>query len=325
MTLLLSRSDVEGLLDLAGAMEATRQALREQAADAVTAIPPRHINVPRGALRLVSGALIQSERMGVRLGPAIGFIDQTGGDRMVALLYHADTGELLSVMAYPFSRLRTGGTIGVATELLAREDSRTVGMIGTGRNALNLLQAACHVLPVERVRVHSRNPERRAAFAARAQVALGVPVEATAEAAEAVRDAGVVYVATDALEPVLHADWLAPGAFVGSMGRPSEIDPSVYLAAQRIVVGHRKHEEEYFDVGRYTHQLLKLIEDGQLDWSAVHELSDVLVGGAPGRTAPEQITIFKESQGGFGDIAFANLVYERARERGMGQEWEFFN
>ena len=324
MTLLLSQADVDGLLDLAGAMEATRQALREQAANAVTAVPPRHINVPRGALRLVSGALHQSQRMGVRLGPALGFVDITGGDRMVALLWDSETGDLLSVMAYPFSRLRTGGTIGVATELLAREDAHTVGMIGTGRNALSLLEAACQVRPVERIRVHSRNAERREAFAARAQAALGVPVEATADAAAAVRDAAIVYVATDALAPVLQADWLAPGAFVGSMGRPSEIDPSVYLAAARVVVGHRKHEEEYFDVGQYPHQMLKLIEAGQLEWSAVHELSDVLVGRAPGRTAPDQLTLFKESQGGFGDIAFAELVYARARERGLGQEWEFF-
>jgi alanine dehydrogenase len=324
MTLLLSQADVEGLLDLTQAMEATRQALREQAAGAVTAIPPRHIAVPRGALRVVSGALIQSQRVGVRLGPAAGFVDQTGGDRMVALLYDSESGDLLSIMAYPFSRLRTGGTIGVATELLAREDARTVGMIGTGRNALSLLQAACHVRPVAQVLVHSRNAERREAFAARAQQALGVPVEATAEAAAAVRDAEIVYVATDALAPVLHADWLAPGAFVGSMGRPSEIDPSVYLAADRIVVGHRKHEEEYFDVGRYPHQLLKLIEAGRLDWSAVHELSDILVGRAPGRTAPNQLTLFKESQGGFGDVAFADWVYARARERGIGQQWQFY-
>jgi ornithine cyclodeaminase/alanine dehydrogenase-like protein (mu-crystallin family) len=49
------------------------------------------------------------------------------------------------------------------------------------------------------------------------------------------------------------------------------------------------------------------------------------VGRAPGRTAPDQTIIFKESQGGFGDIAFANLVYERARERGVGQQWEFYD
>jgi ornithine cyclodeaminase/alanine dehydrogenase-like protein (mu-crystallin family) len=324
MTLLLSEADVEGLLDLPGAMEATRQALREQAAGAVTAVPPRHITVPRGALRLVSGALHQSRRMGVRLGPATGFVKPSGGDSHVALLWDSETGELLSVMAYPFSRLRTGGTIGVATELLAREDAHTVGMIGTGRNALSLLEAACQVRPVDRIRVYSRNAERREAFATRARETLGVPVEATADAAAAVRDADVVYVATDAIEPVLHADWLAPGTFVGSMGRPSEIDPSVYLAAARVVVGHRKHEEEYFDVGQYPHQLLKLIQAGQLDWSTVHELSDVLVGRAPGRTAPDQLTIFKESQGGFGDIAFADLVYARARERGVGQAWEFY-
>src|SRR5207248_2297036 len=81
MTLLLTQSDVADLLELPRAMEATRQALREQAAEAVVAVPPRHINVARGAFRIVSGALLESQRVGVRLGPALGFTDATGGDR----------------------------------------------------------------------------------------------------------------------------------------------------------------------------------------------------------------------------------------------------
>ncbi|HEY7062294.1 MAG TPA: hypothetical protein VII06_12510 [Chloroflexota bacterium] len=324
MTLLLTQSDVAGLLDLPQAMEATRQALREQAAEAVVAVPPRHINVARGAFRIVSGALLESQRVGVRLGPALGFTDPAGGDRAVALLYDAASGDLLSVMAYPFGRLRTGATLGVATDLLARADARTVGMIGSGRNALSLLRAACAVRPIERIRVYSRTPDHRQAFAAQARQALGIPVEAVAEAPAATREAAIVYTATDSLTPVLEAAWLAPGAFIGSMGRPSEIDPSVYLAAARIVVGHRKHEEEYFDVGRYPHQLLKLIEAGRLAWSAIPELCELVGGRAARRTAPDELIIFKESQGGFGDVAFAAWAYERARERGVGREWDFY-
>src|SRR5262249_29642282 len=159
-------------------------------------------------------------------------------------LYDAESGDLLCIMGYPFATLRTGATVGVATDLLARPDACEVGMIGTGRNALSLLEAARQVRPVERIRVFSRNAERRAPFPEEPQSALGVPVDPAADAPAALRDAAIVYVATDSLTPALHADWLATGAFVASMGRPSELDPSVYLAAARVVVGHRKHEEE---------------------------------------------------------------------------------
>src|SRR5215210_7820380 len=107
MALLLSSADVSGLLDLPQALEVTRRVLREQAADAVVAVPPRHIAVPHGALRLVSGALVDSQRLGIRVGPAT-FPNPSGEERMVALLYEGETGELLSIMAYPFGRLRTG-------------------------------------------------------------------------------------------------------------------------------------------------------------------------------------------------------------------------
>jgi ornithine cyclodeaminase/alanine dehydrogenase-like protein (mu-crystallin family) len=318
MTLLLTRREATSLLDLPQAMAVTRDVLREQAAGAAVAIPPRHVRMVRGALRIVSGALLESRRAGVRTGPAVAL----AGKPHTALLYDAESGDLLCIMGYPFATLRTGATVGVATDLLARADARQIGMIGTGRNALSLLEAACHVRPVERIRVYSRNAERRTAFAEQAQAALGVPVEPAADAPGAVRDAAIVYVATDSLTPALHADWLAPGAFVASMGRPSEVDPSVYLAAARVVVGHRKHEEEYFDVGQYQHHLLELVKSGQIAWDNVLELCDVAVGKAPGRTAPDEIVVFKESQGGFGDIAFADWAYARAVERGIGQHWD---
>ena len=137
----------------------------------------------------------------------------------------------------------------------------------------------------------------------------------------ATRGAEIVYVATDSLTPVLLADGLAPGTFVASMGRPSEIDPSVYLMAQRIVVGHKKHEEDYFDIGRYRHELLELVKAGRIEWGSVAEMCDIVVARARGRTSEDQIIVFKESQGGFGDIAFASWVYDQARQRGLGLEW----
>jgi alanine dehydrogenase len=321
MSLLLTRQDVEGLLDLDGAMEATLQAFREQAAGKVNALAPRMLSTPRGALRIVSGALLDSQRMGVRVGPAAGYNDPAGEDtRMVALLYDSESGDLLSVMAYAFGTLRTGATVGLATRWFAREDARVLAMVGTGRNALSLIRAVCRVRPIEQVRVFSRNPDRRADFARRTEAALGKPVQAAGLTEEATLGADIVCVATDSLTPVLHAGQLSPGVFLTTMGRPSEIDPSVYLAAGAIVVGHRKHEQEYYDQGRYPHQLVELTRAGKLRWEDIHEMGDVAVGKAPKRTSAGQTIVFKESQGGFGDMAFADYVYAEARRRGLGQE-----
>ena len=306
------------MLDLEQGMAITVEAFREQAAGAVVALPPRHIPVPNGALRIVSGALIRSQRMGVRVGSA----EQLARGSHAALLFDAENGNLLSVMDFPFGTLRTGATIGVATRFFARPDAQVVGMIGTGRNALSLLDAARLVRSIKRVRVYSRSSERRIAFAKEAQAALALSVEPADSTDATASGADIVYVATDSLTPVLRANSLSAGTFVAAMGRPSEIDPSVYLAADLVVVGHRGHEEGYHALGRYPNPLLKLIQQGQLDWSSVHEMCEVIVGRVPKRSSKKQVIIFKESGGGFGDIAFASWIYQKAREKGLGQEWD---
>ncbi|NIO12128.1 MAG: hypothetical protein GTO40_30540 [Deltaproteobacteria bacterium] len=320
MTLLLSRAEVESLLNLEQAMTLTMEALREQAAGGVVALPPKHVRVPNGALRIVGGALVQSQRMGVRVGTA----EQFAGGGNTAVLFDSESGNLLSIMDFPFGTVRTGATIGVATKYLARAESRLVGMIGTGRNALSLLEAACRVRPIERIRVYSRSSERRATFAREVQRILSKSVESVGSIEAAARGADIVYVATDSLTPVLHADWVPPGAFVVCMGRPSEIDPSVYLSSDRIVVGHKGHEQGYQGIGRFPHTLVELVEKGQLEWESIHELCDVVVGRAPARTSAKEIITFRESGGGYGDLAFASWLYEQAREKGMGQEWRKF-
>jgi ornithine cyclodeaminase len=314
MTLLLVREEVEGLLDLEQAIRLAADALAEQAAGRAVAITPRHDHLPGGVLRTVSGALLDERQFGVRLGLINGLNSPS-----IALLYDLQGGDLLAIMSHPFGRLRTGAVMGVALRLLAREDAGTVGLLGTGENALSLLRAACHVRPVERVRVYSRNPERRARFAASAQAALGVPVQAVAEPRAATREADVLYVATDSPEPVVRAEDVASGTLVASMGEHSELDPSLYLAADLVVVGTKAHEEGFHRVGAVRHQLLDLIANGQMAWDAVRELGEVVGGQAPGRTSADQTIVFKESQGGFIDTAYASWVYAQARTQGLGR------
>jgi alanine dehydrogenase len=318
MPLLVTRREVEGLLDLTTAIDVTEAAFREQAAGAISTQPPRMLTTPRGALRMVSGALLQSRRMGLRAGPAMGY-NAEGGERMVALLWDTETGDLLGVLSHPFGTLRTGATVGLATRWFAREDAHVLGMIGTGRNALSLLTAVCHVRPIEHIRVFSRDPEHRSRFAQRAGEALGRSVQVVDAAEKATLGADVVCVATNSLSPVLRAEQLSPGAFVATMGRPSELDGSVYLAAGLVVVGSKEHEQDYWDPS-HTHQLMELVKAGKVQLAAIREMAEVAAGRAPRRTSAAQTIVFKESQGGFGDVAFASYVYDQARKRGLGQE-----
>ena len=104
------------------------------------------------------------------------------------------------------------------TKFFALADARRVAIIGTGRNALRLVEAACRVRSVESVMVYSRNAERRAAFAQRAQATLGLAAEPVSEIHAATRGAEIIYTATNSLTPVLYRDSLRSGVFVASHG-----------------------------------------------------------------------------------------------------------
>lgn len=325
--LFLSRSDIEGLIDLPEAMRVTEDVLREQAAGRAVTQAPVHVHAPGAGtlVRIVSGALLDTRRMGLRASGSRGF---TPVGHALALLFDSDTAELLSVMAYPFGTLRTAAVLGVATQHLAPADAGQLAMIGTGRNAFGLLRAAQLVRPVERIRVFGRNADKRAEFVAEVERTLALPAEGVASAAEATDGADVIYVSTGSFSPVLRGEEVPAGALVASMGTPGELDESVYLSADRVLVSAREHEERYRDVWQgfelsqdvdVIHSLLKLDAAGRLRWDSVGELSDVVAGTAAARADGETI-VFRESQGGYGDIALASRAYEAARERGLGTE-----
>ena len=107
MPLLLKSAEVKRLINMAQAIKVTEDVLAEQARGKVAVHSPYHLPVPVGALRVVSGVLLDSERMGLRFGPALNLTPPSGNRDHVAALYHTN-GELLALVAYPFTTLRTG-------------------------------------------------------------------------------------------------------------------------------------------------------------------------------------------------------------------------
>jgi alanine dehydrogenase len=311
VVLVLGRRDVQDLLDLPTAVAVTEALLREQASGDLAPIAPRSTHLPRGVMRLVAGALLGSRRAGIRV--SVG----GGGDDPVALLYDTESGKLLCIQAYLYSSLRIAATVGLATRLLAPERVRTVGLIGTGRNAQSVLEGVCWARQgVEEIRVYSRREEHRRLFAGAMREELGCSIVAAASGREAVEGADVVLTATNPEQPVLYGDWLRPGQLVLSIGRPNELDAEVYRRADLVAVGLRQHELDYYD-RELPKPLLDLVQRSEVTWV---ELADILVGRVQPIRPEDSLVVFRETQGGVGDVAFANWVYSRAVELGRGQQ-----
>src|ERR1044071_7170789 len=257
MALILGREEIKSLLTLDKAIELTIEAFQQQADGQVVPHAPFHIpvggpaalrdrrpeygqvvphapfHIPVGghaALRVVSGALLGSRRVGIRLGPNSGL---AGGNRMYAVLFDTETGELLSFMGFPFGTLRTAAHVALAASYLARNDSSKLGLFGVGRNAIGIVKGLKSVRPINHIVVSSRDPERRRNFCAALAKEVGIEVRAGENPEAAVRGMDVILTATNSLTPIFPEQWVESGTHVSSMGKPTELSPGLDMKSTR--------------------------------------------------------------------------------------------
>jgi ornithine cyclodeaminase/alanine dehydrogenase-like protein (mu-crystallin family) len=311
VALLLTHEDVCAAVTMADAVEAMETAFREQGEGQVTQPQRLNTRAGKGWLRLGPAVLEGSGWMGFKamnLCPGQGV-------RYLVLLYTVADGALRAIMdAQHLTTLRTGGTSAVATRYLARPEPTTVGVLGSGVEARAQLEAMHALGLAHAARVWSPTAANRERFARELGDRLGIPITATADNRAAVDDCGLIVAAVRSPETVLRGEWLQPGVHVNSVGtaRPDqrEIDPAVFTRAAVVAVDTR--EGVFGEAGD------AIAARDAIDPDAVSELSDVVTGRAPRRTDPRQITLFKSVGTAVQDVALAALVYERARERGLG-------
>jgi len=211
------------------------------------------------------------------------------------VLFRPETGEPLVTMdGRLITEMRTAAVSAVATKALARPDASVLAILGSGVQARSHLEALPRVRPLSEVRVWS--PHRAGVFAER------FGVRAAASAQDAVVGADVVVVATTSKTPVLRGDWLSPGTHVNAVGasRPGwrELDDEVLARARVFVEEREAASKESGDV----------IAAGRI----AAEIGEVVLGTAPGRVSPEEITLFKSVGVAVEDVVAADLVYRVA-------------
>jgi ornithine cyclodeaminase/alanine dehydrogenase-like protein (mu-crystallin family) len=311
MALVLRQSEVAGLLDLRQAMAVLEQTFREQAAGQVKQVAPLRF-MSRG-MRMVVGGLEAQNKNGLR-------VSVTGGGAL-ALLFEISSGKLLALMGHPFSNLRISATVGLAIDRFTDPKAKSVAMIGSGRLAICALDPACALRPIEKILIYSRSTENREKFARQARERLQVDVVAVASAAQAIEQADFVTVSTNSPAAALLGQWLHPGLAVFGIGRPNEFDDDVYLKANLVCVTSKTHELNYYDT-KLDQPLIRLSQQGRLSWNGVAEFCDIVAGEVAVPDLPRSLIIFRDSQGGFGDLTLAAYTYEEAKRRGLGQEVE---
>jgi ornithine cyclodeaminase/alanine dehydrogenase-like protein (mu-crystallin family) len=308
MPLYLRESDVEELLSPEVAVQAVEGCFGRLGRGEAENRPRFRIGLDEGLLHVMAAADLGLGVAGLKTYS--GFHE---GARFVVVLFAADGPEVLALIeADRLGQLRTGAASAVAARYLAKADAKSVGIIGTGWQAESQLACIRSALPqIERVVAYSRDEERLRRFCERFDAE---PGEYNRDAAEQ----DIVVTVTTSKDPVLRGDWLQPGALVCAAGanriESRELDNAVVERAAFVCCDSK--EQARVEAG----DLAEPVERGVLDWLEVHELGEVVAGETTGRALDSDIVLFKSLGIAAEDLAVGALVYERARERGIGTE-----
>jgi len=313
MALLLRESHVEQLLTMQTTLGLIERVHREYSTGNAIDVPRERTRLPKAALHILQGAVPSAGVFGYKA-----YTSSREGVRFLVYMFSAENGRLEGVVeANRLGMMRTGAAGGVAAKWLSREDAKVAGIFGSGWQAEGQLEALANVRKLERVKVFSRTAEKVAKFCDRMRRKLSLDVVPAASAEDCAK-ADIVVTITTSATPVFDGEWIAPGTHVNAAGSNSllrqEIDETTVRKCDVVVVDSRP------SAMKEAGDLLPLLEKGRLHAGALTELGEVIAGIRPGRTRPDQVTLF-ESQGmAMQDLIIAAELVRLARGRGMGEE-----
>jgi ornithine cyclodeaminase len=322
--LILSRADVEAVLDLDRLVDAVAAAMVDLSrgrADVPTRIAA-FVAERQGMLAAMPAFLPSAGALTTKLVSLFPQNTAVPTHHAVIACFDPDTGVPTAVMdgAY-ITAVRTAAGSALATKLLGRPGSAVVSVIGTGVQGRAHARALCRLPGVDLIQVAGRDAEKAAALTEELSDA-GIRAEAVASIEEAVRSADVVCASTHAAEPVVRREWLRPGTHVNSVGYnmagAGEVDADT-VRDSVVVVESRAAALAAPPSGPI--ELHRAIEAGVIKPDHIHaELGELVAGDRPGRTDETQLTLYKSVGVAVQDAAAAALVLEAARRLGIGRD-----
>ncbi len=308
--LVLTRADVEELLDLDELVGALARA-HEELSSGTVSMPPRIAALAADGLLGAMPAYLPSAGLGCKLVSLFPHNTDRPTHQAAIVLFDSANGSPIALMDGTYiTATRTAAAAALAARLLARPDARVLAIIGTGVQARSHVRAFSHIREWGEIRIAGRDSAKAEALAAE----LGLVHAPSFEAA--VRGADVVAAATHSAEPVVMAEWVAPGTHVSSVGYNapgSELDPALVRAATIVV---ESRESSFAPPPGGAPEL------AGVDRALVSELGELVSGERRGRATPIEITLYKSVGVAAQDLAAAALVLTAARARNVGLEFD---
>jgi ornithine cyclodeaminase len=322
--LILSRSEVERLLDLDRLREAVARAMADLSAGRVS-MPSRIAAIvpERDALLAAMPAYLPSSgALATKLVSLFPRNTDRPTHQAVIVVFDAENGSPLALMdGEAITAARTAAGSALATDLLARRDAEVLAVIGTGVQARAHLRAVPRVREFREVRIAGRHREKAVALLEEAREWLPrAEVRVIDSYAQAEDGAHVICAATHSQEPVVRREWLSAGAHVTSVGYNTagrEVDGATFRDAL-VVVESRSATLAPPPAG--SSDIAMAIAEGAMTRDHVHaELGELVSGARPGREDPTQITLYKSVGVAVQDAAAAAMVLDAARKSGVGR------
>jgi ornithine cyclodeaminase/alanine dehydrogenase-like protein (mu-crystallin family) len=317
----IGASELRQLLPFDECVAAVEQAMRGVSAGKVLMPLRQSMPVPSadGRLAWMPGYLGDPECFGIKLlslfpgNPKVGLSSHVG----LYVLYESAHGRPIAIMeASELTAIRTAAASVVATRALARADSATLAVIGTGEEARSHVDAFQAVRPFERVIVWGRREDAALALADHARRAGCRHVEIAASVAAAAAEADVICTLTGSPTALLSGRDIRKGTHLclvgASVATSREVDDDL-VAMSRYFVDYRG------SAMAQAGELLDAIKAGRVTEShIVGEIGEVLSGGVTGRATDDDVTVYKSLGVAAQDLVSALVVYRHAQERGLG-------
>ncbi|NYB52062.1 MAG: alanine dehydrogenase [Methanobacteriaceae archaeon] len=324
-TLLLKQSEIKELISMKEVIDSVETAFKAYAQRDVQMPAKEYLFFHEGDLRIMPCYIRTQEEAGVKcvnVHPQNPLEHKLPTVMAIIEMIDPQTGFPLAIMdGTLITDMRTGAAAGVATKYLAREDSEVLGIIGAGKQAYTQLMALNEVMDIKKAMVFCRTCSTRTDFAKKATERYGFEVEAVDTAEKAVENCDVIVTTTPARKPIINADWISPGTHINAMGAdaPSkqELETRLLLKSKIVI--------DSWDQASHSGEINVPVTQKVLKQKDIHaKLGDIIIGNATGREGDE-ITIFDSTGLAVQDVVTAGLIYQRAREQGLGTDFSFMS
>jgi ornithine cyclodeaminase len=320
----LSAADVDALaLPDEAILAAVEEGLRAQGSGLATIEPRVHLRpgpAVHGHFNVLRGYLGPLQLAGVKvIGDYVGNHELGLPSELGLLcLFDAQTGSPVAIVdGTALTSMRTGALTALGARHLARRDARVLGHVGARGTAYWNVRLLDRLFDFDEIRVHSRRPESRDAFARQLEKDLGKPVRATDSWEACLRGADVMVEASrlERPEPLLRTEWVEPGSLVVPYGTVSAVELSLTDVMDKIVV------DDWGQARAGPFGALRAhVDSGRLHEGNLHaELCQIVVGDRPGRESDDERILFWHRGLSLSDIALGHALVEAARGAGIGQ------